>query len=104
MENMKFYTADEIKDEFLGKVGTPHRDIYDAKLQAFLIGEAIKQAREAKHLTQEQLGEMIGVQKSQISKIESGRNITFATIRRVLQAMGINAKLDMGDYGVVPLW
>ncbi|MCD8387006.1 MAG: helix-turn-helix domain-containing protein [Bacteroidales bacterium] len=104
MEEKDFYTADEAKDILFGKVGTPKRDKYEAKLQEYLIGEAIKQAREAKKLTQEQLGELMGVQKAQVSRIESGRNITFATIRRAFRAMNINATLDMGQYGTVALW
>lgn len=99
-----FYTADEIKDEFIGKAGTPEREAYEAELKASLIGEAIKRAREEKNLTQAQLGEMIGVQRAQISKIESGRNVTFATIARIFKAMGINAKLDLGALGRVALW
>ncbi|MCD8386598.1 MAG: helix-turn-helix domain-containing protein [Bacteroidales bacterium] len=104
MKELKFYTLDEIKDKHIGKIGTPERDEYEAELQSYLIGEAIKRAREAKQLTQEQLGELMGVQKAQVSKIESGRNLTFATIRRAFKAMNINATLDMGQYGTVVLW
>ena len=104
MEEKDFYTQDEAKDLLFGKAGTPQRDEYDSELKAFLIGEAIKRAREEKKLTQTQLGEMIGVKKGQISKIESGRNVTFSTIVRVFKAMGINAKLDMGSLGNVALW
>lgn len=42
MEAIKFYTLDEVKDKHIGEVGTPHRDKYEAELQSFLIGEAIK--------------------------------------------------------------
>lgn len=104
MEEKDFYTQEEAKDLLFGKVGTPARDEYESELKAYLIGEAIKQAREKRNLTQTQLGEMIGVQRAQISKIESGRNITFATIARVFKAMGINAQLDMGSLGKVALW
>ena len=45
MEAIKFYTLDEVKDKHIGEVGTPHRDKYEAELQSFLIGEAIKKAR-----------------------------------------------------------
>lgn len=104
MEEKDFYTFEEIKDEFIGKAGTPERDEYESELKAYLIGEAIKNAREKMNLTQSQLGEMVGVQRAQISKIESGKNITFTTIARVFKAMGINAKLDMGALGKVALW
>ena len=81
------------------------RDNNEADLNAFLIGEAIKQAREARNLTQEQLGELMGVKRAQISKIESGKSISFSTIVRAFKAMGVNtASLDLGSLGRVALW
>ncbi|KAA5400119.1 helix-turn-helix transcriptional regulator, partial [Phocaeicola dorei] len=89
METMKFYTEEEILDKHIGKKGTPKRDQFEADLNSFLIGEAIKQARQSKNLTQEELGNLIGVQRAQISRIENGKNLTFSTIARVFKAMGI---------------
>lgn len=48
MKEKDFYTLEEIEDEFIGVKGTPKRDKYEADLNAFLIGEAIKQARGGK--------------------------------------------------------
>lgn len=52
---MKIYTLDEVKDDFIGKIGTPERDKFEQdlkeELQAYHIGEAIRQARLAKNLT-----------------------------------------------------
>lgn len=104
MEEMKFYTEEEILDKHIGAKGTPERDKFEDKLQSFLIGDAIKKARESKNLTQEELGKLLGVQRAQISRIESGKNLTFATISRVFRAMGISAKLDIGDFGKIALW
>ncbi len=70
----------------------------------FYTGEAIKQARQSKNLTQEELGNLIGVQRAQISRIENGKNLTFSTIARVFKAMGISAKLEIGSMGKVALW
>lgn len=98
MEKMEIYTHEEIKDKFLGKVGTPRRDAYEANLQrriqAHYFGELVKEKRKAKRLTQEQLAEMIGVQKGQVSKIENGQNITLATVSRLLKALRINVRFD----------
>ena len=55
MKDMKFYTLEEIEDKYIGEKGTPKRDKYEADLHSFLIGEAIKQARQSKNLTQEDL-------------------------------------------------
>ena len=104
MKDMKFYTLEEIEDKYIGEKGTPKRDKYEADLHSFLIGEAIKQARQSKNLTQEELGILIGVQRAQISRIENGKNLTFSTISRVFKAMGISAKLEIGNLGKVALW
>ncbi len=103
MEKMKFYTLDEIEDKHIGKKGTIERDKYDEQLEMFLIGDAIKQARQAKNLTQEELGKLVGVQKAQISRIENGKNLTFATVIKLLKAMGLSAKLEIGNLGKVAL-
>ena len=101
---MKFYTEEEILDKHIGKKGTPKRDQFEVDLNSFLIGEAIKQARQSKNLTQEELGNLIGVQRAQISRIENGKNLTFSTIARVFKAMGISAKLEIRSIGQVALW
>ncbi len=66
---------------------------------------AIKQTRQQQNLTQKQLGEHMGVQEAQISKIESGKSITYATIVRAFKALGAKtASLDLGTMGRVALW
>lgn len=105
----KYYTEDEILDEFIGTVGTPRRDEFERKLQHevkdYEIGEAIRLTRKKQGLTQEQLGERIGVKKAQISRLENGKSITYETIRKVFQALGSkSAWLDLGELGRVALW
>ncbi len=104
MATTKFYTEDEALDKVLGKEGTPLRNQYESDMNAFLMGEAIKKARQSKNLTQEELGALIGVKKSQVSRIEKGNNITFATIAKVFRAMGISASFEMAGIGKVALW
>lgn len=105
MEEMKLYTHEEMLDRAVGVKGTPARNRYENDINNFLIGEAIKRARETKKLTQEQLGELMGVKRAQISKIESGKSISFATIVRAFKAMGVNtASLELGSLGKVALW
>lgn len=88
----------------LGEKGASLRSQYESDMNAFLMGEAIKKARQSKNLTQEELGALIGVKKSQISRIENGKNITFATIAKVFKAMGISASFEMAGIGKVALW
>ena len=93
---LRIYTLEEAKDKHLGKVGTKKRDKYEYELRLDLLGEMIKQARKERQLTQSQLGEMIGVQKSQISRIESNaRNVTIETILRIFRALKANVNFNI---------
>ena len=78
---MKTHTLEELTDKYIGKIGTPKRDAFENELRLDLIGHAIKEARKERNLTQEQLGELVGVKKAQISKIENNAtDARFATI------------------------
>ena len=100
----------DVVDEVFGKAGTVRRDAMEKQLSkdvnAFYVGEAIRKARRAQNLTQEELGERIGVQRAQISRLEKGKSvITLPTISRVFQALGIaTATLDLGAAGKIALW
>ena len=50
---MKFYTEEEALDKVIGPKESAERIEYDARMDEFLIGEAIRQARKARNLTQE---------------------------------------------------
>ncbi|MFZ4582230.1 MAG: helix-turn-helix domain-containing protein [Paludibacter sp.] len=85
---MKTYTLDEVQDKLIGTVGTPERDHFEYELQLDMIGRAIRQTRKERHITQEQLGQLIGVKKAQISRIENNAsNVTFDTMFRVFTAL-----------------
>jgi len=93
---MKTYTLDEVQDKLIGKIGTPERDRFEYELQMDLIGKAIKQTRQERKLTQEELGKLIGVQKAQISRIESSAsNVTIETLMKVFSALHANVKLQI---------
>lgn len=110
MAKMNFTSLDILTDEVYGKVGTPKRDAMEKQLKeevnAYFVGETIRKMRQAQNLTQEQLGERVGVQKAQISRLEKGTSvITLPTISRVFQALGITSGiLDLGVGGKVALW
>ena len=92
-KKLKIYSLDEITDKHIGKLGTPKRDEFEYELSLDLIGEAIKQARQERHLTQEELGKLIGVQKAQISKLENSlTDARFETILKVFK--DLNAKIN----------
>ncbi|MDI9338031.1 MAG: helix-turn-helix transcriptional regulator [Alphaproteobacteria bacterium] len=68
------YTLDQIKNKDIGLIGTELRDKFEYELRMDIISELFKKARLERHLTQEELGKLIGVQKSQISKLENNAN------------------------------
>jgi len=93
---MKTYTLDEVQDKLIGKIGTAGRDRFEYELQMDLIGKAIKQTRQERNLTQDELGKLIGVQKAQISRIESNAsNVTIDTLMRVFDALQAKVKLQI---------
>lgn len=110
MAEKQFYTLEECLDERFGTKGTPERDRFDAEVaeavHAYRIGEAIKKARLMQNLTQEELGERIGVKKARISKMEKGYSITIPTMSRIFRALGVStASIDLGrGIGKVALW
>lgn len=57
------------------------------------IGLMIRDERLRKGLTQEELGERVGVGKAQISKIESGKGLTIKTVTKVLDALGMSTSV-----------
>ena len=93
---MKTYTLNQVQDKLIGKIGTPDRDIFESELQMDLIGKAIKQTRQERHLTQEELGKLIGVQKAQISRLENNAsNVTMETLLKVFTALKAKIKLQV---------
>lgn len=88
---MKTNTLEEVTDKFIGKIGTFERNKFKYELQMDLIGQAIKQTRQERKLTQEELGKLIDVKKAQISRIESNAsNVDFIPFRLLKIVAGRN--------------
>lgn len=106
---MKTISHEQLLDKYVGKVGTPERDEFDANVvaeaQEYLIGEAIRETRRKQGMTQEELGRRMGVRRAQISKLENGHGMAYSTIVRAFKALGVpSAFLDLGSFGRVALW
>jgi HTH-type transcriptional regulator / antitoxin HipB len=85
---IKTYSLSEMKDKYIGEKGTVIRENYEYELRMEILGRMIKTARQERNLTQEQLGELVGVKKSQISKLErSSNSATIDTIMKVFKAL-----------------
>jgi len=92
-DRLRTKSLDEMIDMHIGEEGTEKREAFEEELRLDILGHTIKRIREEKHMTQAQLGELIGVKKAQISKIEN--NLTdarFETILKVFRAL--NAKIN----------
>lgn len=106
METNKFKTVslDTMIDKHIGERGTEKREAFENELRIDLLGHAIKLARQERNLTQEQLGNLVGVQKAQISKIENSvKNARFETILKVFDALGakVNFNVELNNKQLV---
>jgi len=96
MKTKNYKRFEELEDKYFGKKGTLERNDYEFDLKMELIGEKIKQLRLQNNLTQTRLGELIGVKRSQISKLEHGNHsASVSTIIKVFQAMKAKVKLKI---------
>ncbi|MDD4437050.1 MAG: helix-turn-helix transcriptional regulator [Tissierellia bacterium] len=98
-KKIKTYSLAEMKNKYIGKIGTKERDEYEYELRMDVLGKMIKTARLERNLTQEELGRLVGVQKAQISKLEhSANSATIDTIIKVFKALkaevNFNVKLE----------
>lgn len=88
---MKTESLESLTNRLIGVKGSANRNDFENELRLDLLGEAIREARLRKRLTQTQLGELVGVQKAQISKIENNTtSARFDTVMKVFSALEAN--------------
>lgn len=91
--NIKTWT--QIKDDVYGKTGSLRRDELDREVEAFKIGLLIRQARESKKMTQEELGKIISKKRSYISRVENdGSNMNLKTLFEIVEK-GLGGKVNI---------
>jgi ribosome-binding protein aMBF1 (putative translation factor) len=94
-KNKNLKSLDQFIDENIGKKGTKRREEFDREYEVFKIGVLIQKAREEKGLTQEQLAQLAGTNKSYISKLERNlKDIRFSTLQRIINE-GLGGHLDI---------
>jgi len=85
MKKRNLTTLSEFIDKRVGKKGTKKRDKFESDYEAFKLGVLIQQARQEKGLTQEQVAELAGTNKSYISKLEKDlKDVRFSTLQRII--------------------
>ena len=95
VKNKNLKSIDQFLDEKVGEKGTVKREEFESDYDAFKLGVLIQQAREDKGLTQEQLAQLAGTNKSYISKLERNlKDIRFSTLQRIINE-GLGGQLDI---------
>lgn len=93
--NDDIFDVDAQLDKFFGKAGTPERKAAEMRANAFFTGQIIEEARKNAHLTQEELAQRIGTNKSYISRVETGRTEPkVSTFYRIASALGLVVNLS----------
>lgn len=86
-------TWSQIKDQVYGEKGTERRDNLEREAEAFKIGLLLKKARESRHMTQEELAQIIDKKRTYISRVENdGSNITLSTLFDIVEK-GLGGKV-----------
>jgi DNA-binding XRE family transcriptional regulator len=84
-----------IKDSVYGTKGTERRDRLDREAETFTIGLLLREAREKKQLTQEQLGQLVDKKRTYISRVENdGSNMTLKTLYDIVEK-GLGGKVKI---------
>ena len=92
--NHKIVDYDVVLDAKFGKTGTPERQAAEQRAYAFFTGQIVEDARKKAKLTQQQLADSIGTNKSYISRVETGRTEPkVSTFYRILTALGLEVNL-----------
>ena len=82
-------------DKEVGKRETKKRDKFESEYEAFKLGVLIQQARQEKGLTQEQVADLSGKNKSYISKLEKNlKYVRFSTLQRIIHE-GLGGHLEI---------
>jgi HTH-type transcriptional regulator/antitoxin HipB len=88
-------TLAQLIDEEFGKTGTAKRSEFDKGYQTFKLGAMIHEARLEKGMTQEQLAEKCGTNKSYISKVENDiKDVRISTLQKIIE-VGLGGQLNL---------
>ena len=95
MKKKNLTSLSDFIDKEVGVKGAKKREKFDKEYEAFKLGVLIQQARQTKGLTQEQVAELSGTNKSYISKLENDlKDVRFSTLRRIITE-GLGGHLEI---------
>ncbi|MCI7379623.1 MAG: helix-turn-helix domain-containing protein [Bacteroidales bacterium] len=91
----KLPSFNEKLDREYGPKGTMQRETFDAKARAWYYAEVLKNARKAAGITQKQLAERIGKERSYIALLEKGEtDMQLSTFLMISEAVGLKVALN----------
>lgn len=91
-----FVKASEVLANKVGKIGSVEREEFDAKARAWYYGEILRDRRKELGMTQKQLAEKIGRERTYINRIEKGEtDLQLSSFIRIATALGIMLRLDI---------
>ena len=95
--NKNITTLDEILDKKYGKSGAKKRDKWEQDFESFRLGVMLEEARTKLGMTQEELADKCGTNKSYISRIENNASdIRLSTLMKIIQqGLGGHLKLTL---------
>ncbi|MEI6172465.1 MAG: helix-turn-helix transcriptional regulator [Bacteroidota bacterium] len=84
--NKNITTLDEVLDNKYGKRGASKREKWEQEFETFRLGVLLEEARIKLGMTQEELAEKCGTNKSYISRIENNSSdIRLSTLLKIIQ-------------------
>ena len=94
---MNTKTLTKLEDKYIGKIGTPDRELYEKELSDLMIGVQIRNGRLKLDLTQQDLAARVGKKREFISRIENdGSNLTIKTLRDIVEVgLGGTLKIEV---------
>ncbi|MBM6856528.1 helix-turn-helix domain-containing protein [Caecibacteroides pullorum] len=85
---------DAILDEKYGKIGTPERNEFHREAYTYCVGQMICDARKQEKMTQAELAEKVGTNKTYISRIEKGIiEPGVGLFFRIIDALGLKVEI-----------
>lgn len=94
-KNKNIITLDQFVDEQYGKRGTQKRENFEQEYEEFKLGFILQQARLEKGMTQEELAEKVGTNKSYISRVENNiKDVRISTLKKIVEK-GFGGHLEL---------
>ena len=97
----KLHNVNEKLDKKYGAPGTPEREDFDAKSIAWYYGEILRDRRKELKITQQELAEKVGKERSYIARIEKGEtDMQLSCFVRIARALGLELIPAIGGVAV----